>query len=415
MRIHHSQPTSGFTIIPNATLQDQRLSTTARGVLVDLLSRPDGWQATADGMVEQARRLRPDHAEGRRMMRGAFAELETCGYLVRTVARGAGGKMATVFDLYDTPRNTNRGTASGMSVATSEDERLPSSHRGTAYRPSASGTSIERQNTKTEENKEEDAAAAASVALNASALSQESDDADASSAAGKPSARTNDRSAKPRKPKPPTLDQRLDAHLLALGPDTVDEMYRDLDNDRTGIVMWAVKKARKTLGLPWSDEPEDDPGGPLARKAVALTLMTLSKPDGGGLTPTVEDLLGDFDWPDERAPSAARAPAKERPKLPRVEYYGGREGMSDEEVHEVLYKQVDELADEELTVRLDWLRERRPRIFKESSAMAASQAERDGGEWSERRLGNLTFKYAIRHYKGAWPMFVVPSAERKAA
>lgn len=388
---------------------------TARGVLVDILSRPDGWQTNADAMVEQAHRLRPDHAEGRRAMRAAYAELEAAGYLVRTRVRGKNGTMATETDVYDTPQTAYRGTASGTSAATSGNVYSSSSHRGTAYRPSVSGTSTERQTTKTVVNKEDDPAGAASITLNASALSKESDDADASSAAAKASAREDDLSTKPKRQKPPTLDQRLDAHLAALGPDAIDEMYLDLDNDRTGILMWAVKKARKTLGLPWSDEPEDDPGGPLARKAVALALMALSKPDGGGITPTVEHLLGDFDWPDERTPSAARPGAKERPSLPRVKYFVGPDGASDDEVHQTLYKQVDALSDEEIAARIEQLRTYRPGIYRKCSESATAQAERGGGGWSSRDLDNLTFKYAIRHYEGRWPMFVVPTATRGSA
>lgn len=276
-------------------------------------------------------------------------------------------------------------------------------------------TSVKPKRQPKSETTKDDPAGAASLALNADALSMESDDADASSAAAKASARTNDRSAKPKKPKPPTLDQRLDAHLAALGPDTIDEMHQDLDNDRGGILTWAVKKARKTLGLDWSDDPEDDPGGPLARKAVALALMALSKPDGGGITPTVEHLLGDFDWPDERMPSAARPGAKERPVLSRVEYYRAPDGASDDDVHQTLYKQVDALDDDELAARVEWLRTYRPGIYRQCSENATAQAERGGGDWSSRDLDNLTFKYAIRHYEGRWPMFVVPSAKRGSA
>ncbi len=114
MRVHRSHPDAGFTIIPNSVLQDQRLSTTARGVLVELLSRPDGWQTNAETMVEQARATRPDHAEGRRTMRSAFAELEAAGYLVHTRLRGPDGRVRTETDVYDVPRH--RGTASGTSV-----------------------------------------------------------------------------------------------------------------------------------------------------------------------------------------------------------------------------------------------------------------------------------------------------------
>lgn len=42
MQIHRSRHARGFTVLPNTLLQDRRLSYTARGLLADLLSRPDG-------------------------------------------------------------------------------------------------------------------------------------------------------------------------------------------------------------------------------------------------------------------------------------------------------------------------------------------------------------------------------------
>lgn len=427
---------SGWAPIPNETARDKRISRRALGLLVELLSYPSGWDSTADSLSAKGR-------EGREATRTAMRELETAGYVVHVRYSPGRGLWRTASFAASTPDcaaalaaqwardhpdmrtaeapRSHRGTGSGTPAATSEDAHSPSSHRDTGFWASANRASDSRASTtktdhKTEEKKQtSDPADAASITLNASALSKESDDADASSAAAKASAREDDRSTKPKRQKPPTLDQRLDAHLVALGPDAIDEMYLDLDNDRTGILMWAVKKARKTLGLPWSDEPEDDPGGPLARKAVALALMALSKPDGGGITPTVEHLLGDFDWPDERTPSAARPGAKERPSLPRVKYFVGPDGASDDEVHQTLYRQVDALSDEELAARIEQLRTYRPGIYRKCSESAAAQAERGGGDWSSRALDNLTFKYAIRHYEGRWPMFVVPTAMRGSA
>jgi hypothetical protein len=42
-QIHRSRHTRGFTVLPNTALQDRRLSYTARGLLADLLFRPDDW------------------------------------------------------------------------------------------------------------------------------------------------------------------------------------------------------------------------------------------------------------------------------------------------------------------------------------------------------------------------------------
>lgn len=407
---------SGWVPIPNQTARDPRLDRRDLGLLVELLSYPSGWDNNAD-------RLSAKRGEGRDATRRSMGRLEEAGYVIHLRYRAERGRWLTASFAGSSPE-VARSLADAWLAEhpTSNVKEKPSSHRRTGFQASADQASeTQAFNTyKTDDNTEErravsDAAGAASLALNASALSMESDDADASSAAAKAAAREDDRSTKPKRQKPPTLDQRLDAHLAALGPDTIDEMYQDLDNDRTGILTWAVKKARKTLGLPWSDDPEDDPGGPLARKAVALALMALSKPDGGGITPTVEMLLGDFDWPDERMPSAARPGAKERPVLPRVEYYRALDGASDDDVHQTLYKQVDALDDDELAARVEWLRTYRPGIYRQCSENAAAQAERGGGDWSSRDLDNLTFKYAIRHYEGRWPMFVVPTAERGTA
>ncbi|MFG2001629.1 helix-turn-helix domain-containing protein [Spirillospora sp. NPDC048911] len=122
MRIHRSSPDEHFTIIPNETLRDQRLSYTARGVLIELLSHADGWQTTADDLSEMARRHRGEkRGEGRRGIRNAFKELVDHGYIVRRRLKDESGKFVTVLEVFDTPghgdaTSDNRGTASGTSA-----------------------------------------------------------------------------------------------------------------------------------------------------------------------------------------------------------------------------------------------------------------------------------------------------------
>lgn len=113
MIIHRSHPTSQYTIIPNATLRDARLSYEARGVLVELLSRPDDWSANADGLADAARAQRGEAGEGRRKVRAAFAALEAAGYLRRVRRRTQRGRMVTDIHVYDTPQADD--TAGGTS------------------------------------------------------------------------------------------------------------------------------------------------------------------------------------------------------------------------------------------------------------------------------------------------------------
>jgi hypothetical protein len=103
MKIHRSHPRERFTIIPNETLRDERLSYLARGVLAELLSRPDDWQTTADALWRRGRHARGPAGEGRAGLRAAFAELEACGYLKRIRRRAIGGRIATDMHVYDVP------------------------------------------------------------------------------------------------------------------------------------------------------------------------------------------------------------------------------------------------------------------------------------------------------------------------
>lgn len=103
MKIHRSPSRDNSTLLPNALLQDQRLSYAARGVLAELLSRDDGHALTSEDLWQAAQQHRSDRAEGRRAIRSALAELETAGYLVRRKTQGQRGRWETRTDMYDTP------------------------------------------------------------------------------------------------------------------------------------------------------------------------------------------------------------------------------------------------------------------------------------------------------------------------
>jgi hypothetical protein len=137
VKIHRSRPEARFTIIPDETLRDPRLSYNARGILGELLSRPGDWQTTADAITRVAARHRGREAEGRRKIARAFAELERARYLRRVRTRGPGGKFATEVHVYDRPYDAGEATGipGGWSVgATCGNRCLRRSHRHTAYR-----------------------------------------------------------------------------------------------------------------------------------------------------------------------------------------------------------------------------------------------------------------------------------------
>jgi hypothetical protein len=103
VRIRRSRLTKDFLQVPNATVRDDRMSHMARGILAELLSRPDGWQATADDMWRASVAKHGKASPGRRQFRAAFAELKKCGYLSPDLEPMKGGQISTVLLLTDVP------------------------------------------------------------------------------------------------------------------------------------------------------------------------------------------------------------------------------------------------------------------------------------------------------------------------
>lgn len=88
-RHHH------YTVIENATIEDTSLSFRARGVLVWLLSKPDGWSVDSNVIADAG-------IEGRDAIRSALTELETVGYLRRERVR-EGRQWVSVSTIYESP------------------------------------------------------------------------------------------------------------------------------------------------------------------------------------------------------------------------------------------------------------------------------------------------------------------------
>lgn len=129
VKIRRSRMTKDFLQVPNATVRDDQLSHMARGILVELLSRPDGWDATADDMWRASLEKHGKASPGRRAFRAAFAELKEAGYLTAGKDALPGGRYGTVLTLTDVP-------AGGTSVRPAETSKSPARtdvpHAGTS-------------------------------------------------------------------------------------------------------------------------------------------------------------------------------------------------------------------------------------------------------------------------------------------
>ncbi|MDN3244108.1 hypothetical protein [Streptomyces sp. ZSW22] len=129
MRIRRSRLTGDFLQVPNATVRDDRLSHTARGILVELLSRPDGWEATADDMWQASVAKHGKASPGRRVFRAAFAELKEYGYLTAGREVLPGGRYGTILTLTDVPQS---GTSARPAKTDEAPGRTDVPHGGTS-------------------------------------------------------------------------------------------------------------------------------------------------------------------------------------------------------------------------------------------------------------------------------------------
>jgi hypothetical protein len=114
MHIYRTTPTRSFSTFGNALLRDRSISWCAAGVLVYLLSLPNGARASIRALAEQRK-------EGRTRIADALRELEESGYLRRLLRRDpASGELRTVYEVFDTPHveppeEVGRNQASGES------------------------------------------------------------------------------------------------------------------------------------------------------------------------------------------------------------------------------------------------------------------------------------------------------------
>ncbi|MFJ4680880.1 hypothetical protein [Kitasatospora sp. NPDC088783] len=97
MRVHRSAHARNFTVLPNAVLQYRQLSYTARGLLVDLLSRPDGWR-------EDGRQMADSSPQGRKAVYQALRELARAGFYRVEKNRLPDGTVVSENHVYDTPQ-----------------------------------------------------------------------------------------------------------------------------------------------------------------------------------------------------------------------------------------------------------------------------------------------------------------------
>lgn len=94
MTILRRHLSTGYTVLPTATLEDARLSFRARGILAYLLAKPDSWKVAADRISKAGK-------EGIEAVRTALRELRDAGYYRVVTERLADGTFHRITEVYD--------------------------------------------------------------------------------------------------------------------------------------------------------------------------------------------------------------------------------------------------------------------------------------------------------------------------
>jgi hypothetical protein len=97
----------------------------ARGLLAEILSRPDDWITTADAIWRRARSERGKDGEGRDAVRKAFAELAAAGYLHRERRRAGRSRFTTMVHVFDSPDGREAWLAAEAFRARAVDNSTP--------------------------------------------------------------------------------------------------------------------------------------------------------------------------------------------------------------------------------------------------------------------------------------------------
>ena len=113
MKVHKNK---NYTVMSNYHFRNNSLSFKAMGLLSFMLSLPDDWDFSVEGLAKCAR-------DGRDSISAGLKELEEAGHLVRRQVRGEHGRIVdTEYDLYEEPIVDASDTMSRVEYATSQIE-----------------------------------------------------------------------------------------------------------------------------------------------------------------------------------------------------------------------------------------------------------------------------------------------------
>ena len=127
--VRSKHPENHFSVFANEVIRDNRLSFKARGILLELLSRPEGWKVSADALARSGK-------DGRDSVLAGLSELRAIGYIVTYKRQNEKGQFETLSVVYDSPK----GPESGKPESGKPESEKPTSKEETTMKKQVLGT-----------------------------------------------------------------------------------------------------------------------------------------------------------------------------------------------------------------------------------------------------------------------------------
>lgn len=119
MSVFRVEKNKNYTVMANYHLRDKRLSFRARGLLSTILSLPDDWDYSVNGLVTLAK-------DGFDSVKTTLKELEETGYLVRKRDRNYHGQLTKmIYTIYEEPQLTEGSPTEGIPTQVKPTEAEP--------------------------------------------------------------------------------------------------------------------------------------------------------------------------------------------------------------------------------------------------------------------------------------------------
>lgn len=101
MSVYRIHKTKDFTVMSNFHLKDRSLSLKSKGLLSLMLSLPDDWNYSSEGLAELS-------SDGISSVKSSLRELESSNYLIRSQATSSIGTFTGyIYDIYEVPQDGN--------------------------------------------------------------------------------------------------------------------------------------------------------------------------------------------------------------------------------------------------------------------------------------------------------------------